>query len=636
MKKIRFSFIAFVLLLLILPAYRMETLACETVTVRSLASGSNSLKASISGQNTPGTLKQGENFSIYGTISSSTKLTYVSVGVYNASGSRQIGKTVSPGSTSYNINNLDSYIQFDQLTAGVYYYRITATNSAGIELLVNNPFIVLNVRRSLENGIYSITSSVNSGYGLSVAGHSDAYGANVTLGAANASNYEKFEIAHRGAGYYLIKNVGSGKFLVAAGGSGLSGTNVQMYAGTEPNITYLLWQILPDGSGSYYLVPHIGTSCCLDLTSGSAVNGQNVRILTPDLSNAQRWYLTETSAVTNSGTTSTTTSGTTTATTTLNSSSATLYTGMSLQLKATVTGKSSKVTWSTSNKKIATVNSSGKVTAKKAGEVAITAKANGKTAKCTVTVKNPSTTLNKKTSTVYVGKTLKLTATVKGKSSKVTWKSNNKKIATVNSSGKVTAKKAGKVTITAKANGKTAKCTITVKNPSITLNTKKSTLYVGDTLQLNATVKGASSKVTWKTSNSKYATVSSSGKVVAKTAGTVTITAKANGKTAKCTVTIKKKALPKLTLEQAQEAMHNYLYDTKCMDAVYKYHGGYCYNKMQGDAYVFIFRSYTGAYANIYLYASTGKIYEEWRNPFIYEELVYEEKKYVANAYDYL
>lgn len=57
-----------------------------------------------------------------------------------------------------------------------------------------------------------------------------------------------------------------------------------------------------------------------------------------------------------------------------------------MTLKATVTGKSKTVTWSSSNKDVATVTSGGKVSAKKTGKTTITAKANGKTASCTLTV----------------------------------------------------------------------------------------------------------------------------------------------------------------------------------------------------------------------------------------------------------
>ena len=58
------------------------------------------------------------------------------------------------------------------------------------------------------------------------------------------------------------------------------------------------------------------------------------------------------------------------------------------QLKAIVTGTSKTVTWKSSNSSVASVSSTGKVTAKAAGKAVISASANGKTAKCTVTVKN--------------------------------------------------------------------------------------------------------------------------------------------------------------------------------------------------------------------------------------------------------
>lgn len=52
------------------------------------------------------------------------------------------------------------------------------------------------------------------------------------------------------------------------------------------------------------------------------------------------------------------------------------YVGNSFQLKAAVKGTSAKVIWSSSNNKIAIVNAGGRVTAKKAGKVKISAKVN--------------------------------------------------------------------------------------------------------------------------------------------------------------------------------------------------------------------------------------------------------------------
>lgn len=122
-----------------------------------------------------------------------------------------------------------------------------------------------------------------------------------------------------------------------------------------------------------------------------------------------------------------------------------------------------KTTFSSSNTKVAKVNASGVITGVKAGKAVITVKHYKSSVKFTITVKNP--TLNKKAVTLAKGKSFTLKVT--GKIGKATFKTSNKKVATVNGSGKITvnkkAKKNQKAVITVKSNGIILKCTIKVK-----------------------------------------------------------------------------------------------------------------------------------------------------------------------------
>ena len=225
-------------------------------------------------------------------------------------------------------------------------------------------------------------------------------------------------------------------------------------------------------------------------------------------------------------------------TVTLDKTSATIYTGKTVTLKATSNDTAKTVTYTTSNKAVATVSSTGVVKGVKAGTAVITANCGNATATCKVTVKAPSVKFAKKSAVVYKGKTATVKATLAGVSS-VTYKSSNTKIATVNSkTGTVKGIKAGTVTITATSGKLKATYKLTVKNPTFTLTKSSATIAKGKTTTIKSKAAPAS-KVTYISSNRKVATVTSKGVVKGIRKGKATITVKCNGITKKFVVTVK-------------------------------------------------------------------------------------------------
>ena len=159
----------------------------------------------------------------------------------------------------------------------------------------------------------------------------------------------------------------------------------------------------------------------------------------------------------------------------LDKTTASLKVPLTLQLTATVSIPfiaDNAVKWTSSNSKVATVSSSGKVTAKGPGVATITATTvtQSKKATCKVTVTQPVTSvkLSKSTLTISKGKTSKLIATINpsnASNKKVTWKSSNKAIATVTSSGVIKGIKKGTVYIYVYSvdGSKSARCKVTIK-----------------------------------------------------------------------------------------------------------------------------------------------------------------------------
>ena len=224
----------------------------------------------------------------------------------------------------------------------------------------------------------------------------------------------------------------------------------------------------------------------------------------------------------------------------------TMYRFGTYRLLATTTGASTKVTWKSSNEKIATVSSNGTVTTLADGSVKITASANGLSASCEFTVLKhtpvSSISLNKTKMSLEEGKTKQLIATILPTNATykdVTYQTSDASIAKVNSKGIVTGVSCGIATITAiSSNKKKVECVVYVK-PQLTLAKSSHTMYCCKYFQIKPTCSKADSKITYQSSDEKIAVVGSNGNVYAKKAGNVVIYVEANGVIKKCKITIK-------------------------------------------------------------------------------------------------
>lgn len=137
------------------------------------------------------------------------------------------------------------------------------------------------------------------------------------------------------------------------------------------------------------------------------------------------------------------------------------------------------------------------------------------------------------------------TISLRNASGKVKWiiSKKSKRVASIKVNGasvKITGKKAGTATITAKVGKKSYKCKLTVKNaPKIS----KSSICLTKGSSYGLTVSGTSSSPKWSTSNKKVASIKKISarkySVRAVSAGKAIIKARVNGKTLQCTVTVK-------------------------------------------------------------------------------------------------
>lgn len=145
-------------------------------------------------------------------------------------------------------------------------------------------------KNTIADGVYVISSLMNSKYVLDVKGGSTSNCGNVQLYVNNESTAQAFKVSHDAQGYATFTNVNSGKVLDVSGGIARNGRNVQQY--TSNGTRSQKWVIKKSGNG-YTIVSALDSNFVLDLSSGRVNNGQNIQIYSSNGSNAQKWDLTK-------------------------------------------------------------------------------------------------------------------------------------------------------------------------------------------------------------------------------------------------------------------------------------------------------------------------------------------------------
>ncbi len=250
------------------------------------------------------------------------------------------------------------------------------------------------------------------------------------------------------------------------------------------------------------------------------------------------------------------------ATVTVAPPSAGLNTGQTVQLSATTRDSAGNVlagrvvTWGSSAPSVATVTSGGLVTGVAAGTATMTATSEGKsgTSAITVTFVPVSTvTVTPASANLAVGQTVQLTATPKDANGNtltgrtITWATSNASVATVTTSGSVKGVTAGSATITATSEGQSGSSAISVRIvpvATVAVSPASASVQVGGTVQLTAVTKDSAGNtltgrtITWASSNSTVATVSTTGLVSGLLIGSATITATSEAKSGSSAITV--------------------------------------------------------------------------------------------------
>ena len=199
--------------------------------------------------------------------------------------------TISGNTATFCVSIGDHNLESGDYLTHIYAYDAAGNSSAVPLSAITVPNILSGPTASgtLEDGVYTIASSLNRNLVLDVAEASKNSGANIQVWTAGNSENQLWYIKSLGSGLYSVRALHSGRFMNVAGSGKTNGTNIQQWSDKTPNGDEK-WRIQDNGDGTYTFIAAVN-GLALDLTNGKAANGQNVQCWQSNGSGAQKWSL---------------------------------------------------------------------------------------------------------------------------------------------------------------------------------------------------------------------------------------------------------------------------------------------------------------------------------------------------------
>ena len=199
--------------------------------------------------------------------------------------------TISGNTATFHVGIGDHNLESGDYLTHIYAYDAAGNRSSAAAPVVTLPNILSGPTASgtLEDGVYTIASSLNRNLVLDVAEMSKNSGANIQVWTAGNSENQLWYIQSIGGGLYSVRALHSARFMNVAGSGKTNGTNIHQWSDKTPNGDEK-WRIQDNGDGTYTFHAAVN-GLALDLAEGKVANGQNVQCWTSNGTGAQRWVL---------------------------------------------------------------------------------------------------------------------------------------------------------------------------------------------------------------------------------------------------------------------------------------------------------------------------------------------------------